>query len=157
MKQLLRKLVQAETTAERGERAGAEVISAELGQSGIDSRIDRASTELSRMSHLDTVGPGEASWKYPPFAGVEREGKIYGRGSADMKGGIAAVVTAIRQIVESGVKLKGDIILFAAAGEETDSCGAKRFVRDCGGMSCIARSLSVCLYGKLRPRELSSN
>ena len=76
--------------------------------------------------HLDTVGPGEASpapaagagasWKYPPFAGIESEGKIYGRGSADMKGGIAAVVTAIRQIVESGVKLKGDIILFAAAG-----------------------------------------
>ena len=52
-----------------------------------------------------------------------------------MKGGIAAVVTAIRQIVESGVKLEGDIILFAAAGEETDSCGAKRFVRNWGGIS----------------------
>jgi succinyl-diaminopimelate desuccinylase len=154
MKQLLRKLVQAETTAEKGERAGAEVISTDLGQSGINSRIDswdgnRANIIAQIKSagrrgtllfacHLDTVGPGEASWKYPPFAGVEREGKIYGRGSADMKGGIAAVVTAIRQIVESGAKLKGDIILFAAAGEETDSCGAKRFVRDCGGMPQLA-------------------
>ena len=154
MKQLLRKLVQAETTAERGERAGAEVISTDLGQSGINSRIDswdgnRANIIAQIKSagrrgallfacHLDTVGPGEASWKYPPFAGIESEGRIYGRGSADMKGGIAAVVTAIRQIVESGVKLEGDIILFAAAGEETDSCGAKRFVRDCGGISELA-------------------
>jgi len=164
MKQLLRKLVQAETTAERGERAGAEVISTDLGQSGINSRIDSWDENRANIialvtaeravagqiksagrrgallfaCHLDTVGPGEASWKYPPFAGIESEGRIYGRGSADMKGGIAAVVTAIRQIVESGVKLKGDIILFAAAGEETDSCGAKRFVRDWSGMPELA-------------------
>jgi succinyl-diaminopimelate desuccinylase len=49
-----------------------------------------------------------------------------------MKGGIVAVVTAIRQIVDSQVELQGDLILFAAAGEETDSCGARRFVRNSG-------------------------
>ena len=142
MKRLLKKLISAETTAQIGELAAAGIISDELGGCGIDSRIDswdgnRANIvalvtaeravagqiksagrrgALLFACHLDTVGPGEASWKYPPFAGIESEGKIYGRGSADMKGGIAAVVTAIRQIVESGVKLKGDIILFAAAG-----------------------------------------
>jgi succinyl-diaminopimelate desuccinylase len=63
-----------------------------------------------------------------PFAGVESNGKIYGRGSVDMKGGITAAVTAIREIVDSEVKLKGDIIFLAAAGEETDSCGARRFI-----------------------------
>lgn len=145
MKKLLRKLIGAETTAQKGELAVAEIISEELGQAGIKSRIDswdrnRANIiaqikssghrgALLFVCHLDIVGPGDASWKYPPFSGVESEGKIYGRGSADMKGGITAIVTAVRQIVESGVKLKGDIILFAAAGEETDSCGAKRFVR----------------------------
>jgi succinyl-diaminopimelate desuccinylase len=47
-----------------------------------------------------------------------------------MKGGTAAAVTAIRQIVDSGVKLQGDIIFTAVAGEETDSAGARRFVND---------------------------
>jgi succinyl-diaminopimelate desuccinylase len=49
-----------------------------------------------------------------------------------MKGGIAAIVTAVRRIVDSGTKLQGDIIFVAAAGEETDSCGAKRFISDSG-------------------------
>jgi succinyl-diaminopimelate desuccinylase len=78
--------------------------------------------------HLDVVAAGEVDWRYPAFGGVENKGKIYGRGSVDMKGGIAAAVTAIREIAGSGVKLEGDIIFFAAAGEETDSCGARRFI-----------------------------
>ncbi len=159
MKRLLRNLISAETTAEAGELAAADIISAELGRSGIDCRIDswgrnRANliaqipvAELKSAGHrkgllfachLDVVAPGEANWKYPPFSGVESEGKIYGRGSADMKGGIAAIVTAVRQIAESRVKLEGDIILLAAAGEETDSCGAKRFISDWGGMPQLA-------------------
>jgi succinyl-diaminopimelate desuccinylase len=83
--------------------------------------------------HLDVVPPGETGWSRPAFEAVESNGRIYGRGSADMKGGIAAVVTAIRQIVESQVELQGDLILFAAAGEETDSCGARRFVGSSAG------------------------
>ncbi len=148
MKELLRKLIQADTTPQKGELAAAQIISDELSRSGIDSAIDRwgqnRANLIARVTspgrkgailfvcHLDVVPPGEAKWEYAPFAGVESGGKIYGRGSTDMKGGITAAVTALRQIVESGVKLQGDIVLFAAAGEETDSCGAKRFVRDCG-------------------------
>ena len=143
---MLKKLIQAETTADKGELAAAQVISDELGRSQIESRIDnwdgtRANITARLKSggnkgallfacHLDVVPPGETSWKHPAFAAVERDGKIYGRGSADMKGGIAAIVTAIREIADSGTKLLGDIILFAAAGEETDSCGTRRFVRD---------------------------
>ncbi len=164
MKEFLRKLIQAETTAEKGELAAAEIISAELGLSGIDSRIDSWDGTRANITaqvnpapaagvgvksagrkgallfacHLDVVGAGEASWKYPAFAAVESDGKIHGRGSADMKGGIAAAVTAIGQIADSGTKLGGDIILFGAAGEETDSCGTKRFVRNFGGMPELA-------------------
>jgi len=149
MKDVLRKLIQAESTAENGELAAADIISNELWRSGIDSRIDswdgnRANIiawirsggrkrALLFACHLDVVGPGEADWKYSAFGGVESGGKIYGRGSADMKGGITAIVTAVGQIIKSGVKLEGDIILFGAAGEETDSCGAKRFVQDWSG------------------------
>jgi succinyl-diaminopimelate desuccinylase len=148
MKKLLRQLIQAETTADKGELAAAEIISAELGRFGIESRIDswdetRANIiahvqssgrkgALLFASHLDVVPAGEVNWSKPAFAAVESNGKIYGRGSADMKGGIAAIVTAIGEIVESGTKLQGDIILFGAAGEETDSCGTRRFVRESG-------------------------
>jgi len=144
MKELLKKLIQAETTGEKGELAAAEVISKELHQSGIDSSIDswdqiRANIFANVKSagrragllfacHLDVVGPGEASWKYPAFTPVEIDGKIYGRGSVDMKGGVAAAVTAVRQIVDSGIKLQGNISFSAVAGEETDSIGARRFV-----------------------------
>jgi succinyl-diaminopimelate desuccinylase len=147
MKELLKKLVQAESTVEKGELAAAEIISDHFARSGIDSAVttwdqNRANITAQIESsgqrngllfacHLDVVPPGKQSWTDPPFAGVEKEGKIYGRGSADMKGGIAAVVTAITETVESGVRLCGDIVFFAAAGEETDSCGAKRFVRKC--------------------------
>ncbi|MHC4439747.1 MAG: M20 family metallopeptidase, partial [Planctomycetota bacterium] len=146
MKELLKNLIQAETTVEKGELTAAEVISAEFRRSGIDSKIDcwdrtRANIVANINStghksgllfacHLDVVGPGEASWKRPPFTAVETDGKIYGRGSVDMKGGTTAAVIAIRQIVDSGIKLQGDIIFAAVAGEETDSAGAKRFVND---------------------------
>jgi len=146
MKELLKRLIQAETTAEKGELAAADVISAEFNRSGISSMIDswdqmraniivhvksaRHRAGLLFACHLDVVGPGEAIWKHPAFAAVESDGKIYGRGSVDMKGPTAAAVTAIRQIVESGVKLRGDIIFSAVAGEETDSAGARRFVED---------------------------
>ena len=154
MKKLLSKLIQAQTTADKGELAAAEIISAELGRSGIDSRIDswdrtRANIIAQVKSsgrkgallfacHLDVVPAGEANWSKPAFAAVESDGKIYGRGSADMKGGIAAIVTAIGEIVDSGTKLQGDIIFFGAAGEETDSCGAKRFVQGYGELPELA-------------------
>jgi succinyl-diaminopimelate desuccinylase len=144
MKELLKKLVQAETTAQKGELAAAKIISDELGRSRIDCRIDswdhnranliaQITSEgqkdgLLFVCHLDVVAAGWQGWRHPAFAGVESDGKIYGRGSVDMKGGITAVVTAIREIVDSGIELKGDIIFFAAAGEETDSCGARRFI-----------------------------
>ncbi len=143
MKELLIKLVQAETTAQKGELAAAEIISDQFAQSGIDCRIDswdqnRANVAATVKSdgkkggllfvcHLDVVAAGGQGWSHPPFAGAENEGRIYGRGSMDMKGGITAAVTAIRQIVDSKTKLKGDIIFVALAGEETDSCGARRF------------------------------
>jgi succinyl-diaminopimelate desuccinylase len=134
MKKLLSKLIQAQTTADKGELAAAEIISVELDRSGIDSRIDNWDRTRANITahvkssghkgallfacHLDVVPPGQASWKHPPFAAIESDGKIYGRGSTDMKGGIAAIVTAMGEIADSGTKLQGDIILFGAAGDE---------------------------------------
>ncbi len=148
MKSLLQRLIRAETTANKGELAAADIIRRELKRSGIAARIDawdgNRANVVARLNaggrkgtvlfacHLDVVPAGESGWSNPAFSGVESNGKIYGRGAADMKGGIAAVVTAIRQIIDSKVELQGDIVLFGAAGEESDSCGAKKFVADHG-------------------------
>jgi succinyl-diaminopimelate desuccinylase len=148
VKGLLRKLIEIESTALKGELAAANIIRAELGRSGIDAVIETWNGSRANLAahiksagqkkallfacHLDVVPAGEAGWTNPAFAAVESDGRIYGRGSADMKGGIAALVTTIRQLTDSDVRLEGDIILLAAAGEESDSCGVKRFVSNFG-------------------------
>jgi len=148
MKQLLKKLVDAQSTVEKGELAAAKVIRDQFAKSGIASVIDRWGQTRANVTatikssgekkgilfacHLDVVGPGEGKWTHSPFKSAESQGRIYGRGATDMKGGIAAIVCAIKEIVDSGVKLKGDIVFAATAGEETDSCGTKRFVRGFG-------------------------
>jgi succinyl-diaminopimelate desuccinylase len=149
MRKFLRELINAESTADRGELAAANVVCEELARRGIQAQVDIWEANRANLichigsagrrkallfaCHLDVVPPGQTGWSRPAFEAVESNGRIYGRGAADMKGGIAAVVTAIRQIVHSQVELQGDLILFAAAGEETDSCGARRFVKSSGG------------------------
>jgi succinyl-diaminopimelate desuccinylase len=146
MKDLLRKLIQADSTPAHGESAAAEVIAGWFQQHGIACAVDRWDGDRANVTahvrsagrkpallfvcHLDVVGAGQEAWEHLPFAAVEEDGRICGRGAADMKGGIASVVTAICEVVDSGVALQGDIIFAATAGEETDSAGAKRFMRD---------------------------
>lgn len=148
VKELLKELVRADTTAQSGELRAARIISDHFSRCGIESQIDawgknranvvaRTNSSRSRAAllfacHLDVVGPGEGQWKYPPFSGHESNGRIHGRGSTDMKGGMAAIAGAICEVVTSRARLQGDIIFAALAGEETDSCGARRFVGDQG-------------------------
>ncbi len=74
--------------------------------------------------HLDTVPVGTEEWVYDPFAAEVAQGKIWGRGTADMKGGLAALMVAAKTLAEARISLRGDFILAATAGEETDSQGA---------------------------------
>ncbi len=69
------------------------------------------------LAHMDTVPAGEG-WDVDPFAGIIKEGKLYGRGAADMKGGLAAAMVAFRNIAESDAQLEGDLILCATVDEE---------------------------------------
>ncbi len=69
--------------------------------------------------HLDVVPPGDLeNWSFDPFEGVIKNGRIYGRRAADMKGAIAAIIGAVKSIVDSEVKLRGDLIIHAVADEE---------------------------------------
>lgn len=74
--------------------------------------------------HIDVVDAGEAaSWTTPPFAADVRDGRVYGRGAVDMKGGIAAALVALGALAAAGVRLRGDVIFEAVTDEETCAMG----------------------------------
>ena len=87
-------------------------------------KSSRKKPALLYNGHLDTVPVGSEKWIHDPFEGVLSEGKIWGRGSADMKGGLAVLMVAAKALVDARVPLQGDLILTATAGEEVDSLGA---------------------------------
>jgi succinyl-diaminopimelate desuccinylase len=79
--------------------------------------------------HTDVVTEGDVTqWTYPPFEAKIVGGKMYGRGANDMKGGLVAAICAIKAIVESGIKLGGDILIGAVCDEEGRMIGIKHFV-----------------------------
>lgn len=63
-------------------------------------------------------------WKYDPFTPTVEDGRMYGRGTSDMKGGIAGAYFAIKAIKDSGIKLKGDVMLHSVVGEESQQSEA---------------------------------
>ena len=80
--------------------------------------------------HMDTVPIYGWVGKPGPFDAEVKEGKIYGRGSCDMKGAIAAVIIAMEAIQRSEIRLKGDLIFAGVVGEEGDgSIGTKKIVQ----------------------------
>ncbi len=68
--------------------------------------------------HLDVVQTG-AGWTFDPFGGVVRDGKVYGRGACDMKGGIAAAVVAVEALIDSNRELPGAIEISGTVDEES--------------------------------------
>ena len=75
--------------------------------------------------HIDvvTVEPRE-QWASDPFRPEVRAGKLYGRGSCDMKGGIASMVYAAEVLASLGIRLAGDLIICTVTDEESTGCGA---------------------------------
>jgi succinyl-diaminopimelate desuccinylase len=68
--------------------------------------------------HIDVVEAGHG-WSVSPFAGVARAGRLYGRGSCDMKGGIAAAVVALESILAAGIDFDGALELSGTVDEES--------------------------------------
>ncbi|MFJ9499583.1 acetylornithine deacetylase [Brevibacillus centrosporus] len=75
--------------------------------------------------HIDVAEVGDdAGWTYPPFALTKgKNGRWYGRGVADMKGGMAASLFAIKMLREHGVELRGDLLFQSVIGEEAGEAG----------------------------------
>lgn len=80
---------------------------------------------LTINCHADVVPAGDLStWTHPPFAGEIVDGKLYGRGSCDMKGNTAVALYVLRLLQASGYRPAGEIQLHTVVGEETGGLGA---------------------------------
>jgi len=88
-------------------------------------RGEQEETGLVLSGHIDVVHPGESRWQVDPFAGEVRDGRIVGRGSADMKGGLAAMAVALTRLAGEGFRPTRDLVLAVSAGEEVDTAGAR--------------------------------
>ncbi|MFX1503931.1 MAG: M20 family metallopeptidase, partial [Promethearchaeota archaeon] len=77
--------------------------------------------KLLYNGHMDVVPPGNIEeWKYSPLsATVKRKKYIFGRGTTDMKGGLAAIVIALKILKKLKIKISGNLIINAVADEET--------------------------------------
>jgi len=79
--------------------------------------------------HIDVVTAEPVDqWTHDPFSAVVRDGRIYGRGACDMKGGLASMLFALELLHRLGVKLKGDVIYSANTDEESTGAGGHAVV-----------------------------
>ncbi|MBB6450125.1 acetylornithine deacetylase [Geomicrobium halophilum] len=77
--------------------------------------------------HVDVAAVEEDEfWQTPPFEATVKDRTLFGRGAADMKGGIAACLFSLRLLHEYGIALRGDIILQSVIGEEVGEAGTKQ-------------------------------
>ncbi|HUW95804.1 MAG TPA: ArgE/DapE family deacylase [Anaerolineae bacterium] len=85
---------------------------------------DAGGRSLILNGHVDVVPPGdEKLWHYPPWQGSIDEGRIYGRGAADMKGGLCCAVFAAKALRDAGARLKGKLMVESVIGEEDGGVG----------------------------------
>jgi acetylornithine deacetylase len=125
----------------RGEAAIAQRIAEELMSIGLSVNITEIAPgrpnvvgllegpatgrTLMVCGHIDTVG---VAGMERPFEPLEKDGRLYGRGSQDMKGGVAAMIGAARAIAESGGLARGTLVVAAVIDEEHASLGADALV-----------------------------
>ncbi|CAM3132219.1 M20 family metallopeptidase [Sporolactobacillus spathodeae] len=103
-----------------------------------DARDDADKKHLIFSGHLDTVPIGNQKWDDNPWGAAEKEGKLFGRGTSDMKSGVAAMLIAMEQIAASGLKLAGDLSFLGTAGEEVDGQGASLAIQEQAVQSATA-------------------
>jgi len=113
------------------EEAVAARLAAEMQRVGFtDVWTDRMGSVVGRVGtghgpkllfngHMDVVNVGDpARWHHPPYDGMIEDGVLYGRGACDMKGSLAAMVYAVKALLDAGVELAGDLYVVGVVQEE---------------------------------------
>jgi succinyl-diaminopimelate desuccinylase len=157
--ELTQRLIRFDTVNPPGrERECAEYLGTLLAGAGFSTAFvpladDRASLIARRgrardgakpivfTGHIDVVPLGTRPWSGDPFGGEIVDGRVYGRGSSDMKSGVAAFVAAA-MAEAAGVQDTTEVVLIITAGEETGCDGAEAIVA--AGLQGTAGALVVC-------------
>lgn len=138
--ELLRRLIGCDTSnPPGGETQAAAVLEEYLGGAGVQcERVakdpDRANLlvrlpgtgdgpSLAFLGHLDVVLARREDWAVEPFAGVQRDGAIWGRGAVDMKCQVAATAVALATLAREGFRPRGDLMLLLMSDEEVGDAG----------------------------------
>lgn len=110
------------------------------------ARLGHRGPNLCFAGHTDVVPPGDpAKWTFPPFSGAIHDGVLYGRGSVDMKGGIACFVAAALRVLKSG-EVPGSISLLVTGDEEGPSINGTMKVLD--WMEERQERMDACIVGE---------
>lgn len=142
--ELLKSLIRIDSD-DGNELAVAELLATVLRAHGVEAHLDpygdhranlvaeighcQTDRVLAFSGHMDTVGQGDKPWHHEPL-GAEIVGDLlYGRGAADMKSGLAAMVVALIELKEEGRLPSGALRLLATAGEELGTTGSHRLER----------------------------
>ncbi len=128
----------------------AEIFEPAPGRTSVLGRLAGSGGGRSLMlnAHCDTVDVGGMA---EPFSGAIRDGKVYGRGAYDMKGSLAACLAAVKALVASGARLRGDVLVAAVADEEYASLGTSDLIQRVkvdGAIVTEPTGLEVCLAHK---------
>lgn len=122
------------------------------------ARAGNGPIKLMLCTHTDVIPSlDESRWSTPPFEAVSRHDRIYGRGSTDAKGSLAAMMEALERIIGSGKKLSGSVAVAAVVEEETGkSLGARKVVEKYAPEMVIIGEptmlrLAIAHKGALRP------
>ena len=114
----------------------AEIIEDKPGVANVVSHLEgqKSGKTVIWNGHFDVVTPGE-DWEVDPFGGAYKDGFVYGRGSSDMKSGVAAMIVALGVLKKAGSPFKGRIVFQAVGDEETGS--------DAGTLCLIRRKIGA--------------
>lgn len=116
---------------------------------------DKAGDEARSLilcGHIDVVPVGDSKhWTVEPFGGEVKDGRIYGRGAVDMKGGVASCIAAARAIRKAGVTLDGRLSIHSVVDEEAGGFGAMDAVAR--GKLAKAAIVAEPTWGDIMPAE----
>lgn len=109
----------------RGHPAFSASIERDEGVGVAGSFGGKGGRSLILNGHIDVVDPGdEAKWSHPTWTGTVEGGRVYGRGAADMKGGLCSALFAAKAVIDAGIPLKGRVTVESVVGEEDGGVGA---------------------------------
>ncbi len=116
--------------------------------SNLYARRGTAEPHLTFVGHTDVVPVGNMdAWRFPPFSATQADGYLHGRGAADMKGSVAAMVTACERIFgKGGNNCAGSLSLLLTSDEEGEAIDGTRYALE--QLNARGENLQYCLVGE---------